>query len=120
MPSHVLEAQTLTGTKVGHTVLVPKISLAPSDTNLPFILKRHQFPLWLAFATTINNAQSQTFARVGLLLQELCLRMDSSMGLFHVCEFCTEYERHRLCAMDDNAYPHRTNLVTQYLQDTEI
>ncbi|UYV70293.1 hypothetical protein LAZ67_7002421 [Cordylochernes scorpioides] len=63
MRSHVLEAQILTGTKVGQTVLVPKISLAPSDTNLPFILKRRQFPLRLAFAMTINKAQGQTFAR---------------------------------------------------------
>ncbi|UYV74765.1 hypothetical protein LAZ67_12000856 [Cordylochernes scorpioides] len=65
MRSHVLEAQILTGTKVGQTVLVPKISLAPSDTNLPFILKRRQFPLRLAFAMTINKAQGQTFARDG-------------------------------------------------------
>ncbi|UYV63464.1 hypothetical protein LAZ67_2004153 [Cordylochernes scorpioides] len=47
-----------------------KISLAPSDTNLQYILKRHQFPLRLAFAMTINKTQGQTFARVGLLLQE--------------------------------------------------
>ncbi|UYV61406.1 hypothetical protein LAZ67_1004740 [Cordylochernes scorpioides] len=68
MRSHVLEAQILTGTKVGQTVLVPKISLAPSDTNLPFILKRRQFPLRLAFAMTINKAQGQTFARRKSLL----------------------------------------------------
>ncbi|UYV72080.1 hypothetical protein LAZ67_9001761 [Cordylochernes scorpioides] len=42
---------------------MPKISLAPSDTNLPFILKRRQFRLRLAFAMTINKAQGQTFAR---------------------------------------------------------
>ncbi|UYV64988.1 hypothetical protein LAZ67_3002662 [Cordylochernes scorpioides] len=68
--SRVLQAQVLTGTKVGHTVLVPKIYLAPSDINLPFILKRCQFPLRLAFAITKNKDQGQTFARVGLLLHE--------------------------------------------------
>ncbi|UYV75372.1 hypothetical protein LAZ67_13000015 [Cordylochernes scorpioides] len=70
MFSHVLEAQIMTETNVGHTVLVPKIPLTPSDINLPFILKRHPFPLRLDFALTINKTQGQTFARVGLLLQE--------------------------------------------------
>ncbi|UYV74162.1 hypothetical protein LAZ67_11002273 [Cordylochernes scorpioides] len=50
-----LEAQILTRTNVGHTVLVPKIYFAPSDISLPFILKRHQFSLKLAFVMTINN-----------------------------------------------------------------
>ncbi|UYV81541.1 hypothetical protein LAZ67_20001483 [Cordylochernes scorpioides] len=50
-----VEAQILTGTNVGYTVLVPKIYFAPSDISLPFILKRHQFSLKLAFAMTINN-----------------------------------------------------------------
>ncbi|UYV62555.1 hypothetical protein LAZ67_2001064 [Cordylochernes scorpioides] len=54
-----VEAQILTGTNVGHTVLVPKIYFAPSDISLPFILKRHQFSLKLAFAMTINNIWDQ-------------------------------------------------------------
>ncbi|UYV67888.1 hypothetical protein LAZ67_5002404 [Cordylochernes scorpioides] len=40
------------------------------DINIPFILKRQEFLLGLAFPMTINKAQSQTFDRVGLLLQE--------------------------------------------------
>ncbi|UYV80682.1 hypothetical protein LAZ67_19001370 [Cordylochernes scorpioides] len=68
--SHVLEAQILTETKVRHMHWYTKISLAPLDINLPFILKRCQFPLRSAFSLTINKAQGQTFARVGLLLQE--------------------------------------------------
>ncbi|UYV72798.1 hypothetical protein LAZ67_10000766 [Cordylochernes scorpioides] len=67
MCSHVLEVQLLAGTNVGHTVLVSKISLFLSDINIPFILKRHQFSLRLAFAMTINKAQGQIF---GFLLQE--------------------------------------------------
>ncbi|UYV61931.1 hypothetical protein LAZ67_1007096 [Cordylochernes scorpioides] len=70
MCSRVLEAQILTEIKVGHIVSVPKIYFSPSYTNLPFILKRRQFPLRLAFAMIINKAQGQTFTRVGLLLQE--------------------------------------------------
>uniref|UniRef100_A0A8R1E726 ATP-dependent DNA helicase n=1 Tax=Caenorhabditis japonica TaxID=281687 RepID=A0A8R1E726_CAEJA len=34
--------------------------------NLPFGLKRTQFPVKLAFAIIINKAQGQSFERVGL------------------------------------------------------
>ncbi|UYV84799.1 hypothetical protein LAZ67_X003563 [Cordylochernes scorpioides] len=54
--AEVFEVQILTLPKFEHRVLVPKISLAPSDANLPFILKKRQFPLRLAFALTINKA----------------------------------------------------------------
>ncbi|UYV77362.1 hypothetical protein LAZ67_15000695 [Cordylochernes scorpioides] len=80
MLSYILEAQILTGTNVGRTVLVPKLYLAPSDTNLPSILKSRQLLLRLAFAMTINKTESQTFARVGLLLQELAF----THGLFYI------------------------------------
>ena len=36
---------------------------------MPFILRRRQFPIQLAFAMTINKSQGQTFEEVGLFLE---------------------------------------------------
>jgi ATP-dependent exoDNAse (exonuclease V) alpha subunit len=35
---------------------------------MPFTLRRHQFPVRLAFAMTINKAQGQTLKMVGIFL----------------------------------------------------
>lgn len=43
--------------------------MAPSDSNLPFILRRRQFPVTLAFSMTITKSQGQTFDHVGIDLQ---------------------------------------------------
>ena len=51
-------------------VFIPRIDLAPSDINLPFIIKRRQFPIIPAYAMTINKAQGQTFEHVGIFLAE--------------------------------------------------
>ncbi|UYV69156.1 hypothetical protein LAZ67_6002606 [Cordylochernes scorpioides] len=114
MRSHVLEAQILTGTKVGQTVLVPKISLAPSDTNLPFILKRRQFPLRLAFAMTINKAQGQTFARGAMTSQRYVddvLRPATLSYLQGVPNALYQ---------QDNARPHTARISQQALQDVQM
>lgn len=42
--------------------------LAPSDTNLPFVLRRRQFPVIPAYAMTITKSQGQTFDSVGIEL----------------------------------------------------
>ncbi|GBO34500.1 hypothetical protein AVEN_11841-1 [Araneus ventricosus] len=42
---------------------LPRIKLAMSDVNLPFVLSRRQFP-------TLNKSQGQTFEHVGIYLDE--------------------------------------------------
>lgn len=61
-----IETVILTGSNNGAKVLIPRMTLMPSDSNLPFQLKRRQYPVILAFAITINKSQGQTFESVGL------------------------------------------------------
>ncbi|XP_044760319.1 uncharacterized protein LOC123317775 [Coccinella septempunctata] len=64
----LITAEIVTGRFCGRRVLIPRMDLTSSDQNLPFVLKRRQFPLKLCFALTINKAQGQTFERVGIYL----------------------------------------------------
>ncbi|XP_047135521.1 uncharacterized protein LOC124812674 [Hydra vulgaris] len=73
-------SEILTGVSEGKRVFVPRIQLAPSDSNLPFVLKRRQFPVRLAYSMTIIKSQGQTFDRVGVYLKKTCF----SHGQLHV------------------------------------
>jgi hypothetical protein len=53
----------------GNRVLIPRISLTPSNETLPIPLRRRQFPVRLAFAMTINKSQGQSVKHVGLDLR---------------------------------------------------
>ncbi len=64
----VIDAEIITGSHIGQRVFIPRIRMAPSDTDLPFQLIRRQFPIRLAFAMTINKAQGQTIPYMGLYL----------------------------------------------------
>ena len=64
----VIDAEIITGSHIGQRVFIPRIRMAPSDTDLPFQLIRRQFPIRLAFAITINKAQGQTIPYMGLYL----------------------------------------------------
>jgi ATP-dependent DNA helicase PIF1 len=66
----VIDAEVITGSHVGSRVFIPRMSLSPSDSNLPFNLNRRQFPIRVAFSMTINKSQGQTLSRVGLYLPQ--------------------------------------------------
>ena len=40
--------------------------------DLPYVIKRHQFPVRLCFAMTINKSQGQSFDMVGVDLRQEC------------------------------------------------
>ncbi|XP_057299243.1 ATP-dependent DNA helicase PIF6-like [Hydractinia symbiolongicarpus] len=70
--ANVIDCEILTGIRRGDRVIIPRVSLCPNDTNLPFQIKRTQFPLRLSYALTINKSQGQTFEKVGIFLRRPC------------------------------------------------
>ena len=64
---NLMEATILTGPFKGEDILIPMI---PTDT--PFLFKRLQFPIRMAFAVTINKAQGQSLELCGLDLDADC------------------------------------------------
>ena len=64
---NLIIAKVLTGSAEGNIVFIPRIDLI-TDSDLPFKLRRRQFPVKLAFAMTINKSQGQTLDKVGIYL----------------------------------------------------
>ena len=65
----VLKCRIMGGKFAGTPVFIPRITLKPSDQTLPVPLSRHQFPVQLAFAMTVNKSQGQSVKHVGLDLR---------------------------------------------------
>jgi ATP-dependent exoDNAse (exonuclease V) alpha subunit len=59
----------LTSDYKGKDCLIPRIELHLLDGELPFILRRRQFPVRLCFAMTVNKSQGQSLSIVGIDLQ---------------------------------------------------
>ena len=82
----VLECQILSGVGYGNIVLIPRISIEPSTEDIPVKFKHCQFPVWLAFAMTINKSQGQSVVNVGL---DLCTPVFSHGQLYVALSHCT-------------------------------
>jgi ATP-dependent DNA helicase PIF1 len=57
MDIYVLEGKVITGDNIGEKVYIPRLSLCPSDTRIPFKFQRRQFTIFVSFAMTINKSQ---------------------------------------------------------------
>jgi len=67
---YVLEGRVISGSNIGDKVYVPRLSLQPSDTRIPFKFQRRQFPIMVCFAMTINKSQGQSLKNVGIYLPQ--------------------------------------------------
>jgi ATP-dependent DNA helicase PIF1 len=65
---NVIEARKHDGT----VILIPRITIIPSDSNNTISFKRKQFPVKPCYAMTINRSQGQDFSKVGLHLIQPC------------------------------------------------
>ena len=70
MGKHVIEIIIRDINNEPKPIILHRWDLEPSDPQIGFKFKRHQFPISLAFAMTINKSQGQTLYKVGLYLDE--------------------------------------------------
>lgn len=64
----VLEAKVISGHNIGTKVYIPRLSLTPSATRIPFKFQMRPFPIIVSFAMTINKSQGQSLKQVGVYL----------------------------------------------------
>ncbi|KXN92717.1 ATP-dependent DNA helicase PIF1 [Leucoagaricus sp. SymC.cos] len=74
-------------------VMIPRIQLSPSAETLPIPLKRHQFPVHLAFVITINKSQGQSVKYIGINLQTSVF---SHSQLYVAFSCCTSHHHIRV------------------------
>ncbi|KAM0734113.1 ATP-dependent DNA helicase PIF1 [Formica fusca] len=65
---NLIYAEVLTGSSRGQIIFIPRIDFLPNNREIPFKLKRRQFPIRVSFAMTINKSQGQTLQKVGIYL----------------------------------------------------
>ncbi|XP_076943105.1 uncharacterized protein LOC143613221 [Bidens hawaiensis] len=64
----IVEARIMTGKFIGRRVYLPRITLTHKDKELPFEMKRKQYPIRLCYAMTINKSQGQSLDKIGVYL----------------------------------------------------
>ena len=69
---NLIEATISCGPYNDQVVLLPRIPLVPSDSELPFQFRSLKFPIRPCFAKTVNKSQGQKFKSIGVDLSTAC------------------------------------------------
>ena len=96
----VIEARILNGDKSGDLVFIPRISLSPTTSELPFQMTRRQFPIRLTYAMTINKSQGQSVKFVGV---DLRTPVFSHGHLYVALSRCTSSDRLHVLLPEDGS-----------------
>ena len=91
----------------GETYMLPRVKLISSDGQLPFHLHRHQFPIALSFAITINKSQGQSFSTVGIDLQVPAF----GHGQLYIALSRARSHKTVKCILNDDTTPCTKNVV---------
>ena len=65
-----IDVEIAIGKNKGKRYFIPKFGITPSESDIPVIIKRVQFPIRPAFAMSINKSQGCTLNKVGLYLND--------------------------------------------------
>jgi ATP-dependent DNA helicase PIF1 len=63
-----IEAEIIIGNNVGKLVFIPRIIMSTFGIDWPFVFRRHQFPIRVGVAMTINKSQGLTLNNIGVYL----------------------------------------------------
>lgn len=107
----VIKARIITGSNIGNTALIPRITLSSTKSKWPFIMKRRQFPVKPCYAMTINKSQGQSLNFVGIYLPNPVF---SHGQLYVALSRVTKPEGLKILIMEDgdeNMKNHTRNIV---------
>ena len=79
LKEYTILAEILSGSKAGTSVLIPRIDLSPSIEEVPFHMKRRQFPVKLSHAMTLIKHKANHLKKSGFSYPILYLAMVNYM-----------------------------------------